>query len=76
MEVHKVYSQYICQGEPYNISAIVKAYNQGSAQITLDWIVQNKHCMCQSCMATYQIEYLTKVILPNEMPIYRMCVKR
>jgi len=74
--IYKVSSQYICSGEPYDMDATVKAYNQASAQVTLDWLVQNKDCMCQDCIASYEVDYLTHVILPSGMPIYSMCVKK
>jgi len=76
MVSYSVSSQYICAGEPYDITATVKAYNQLSAQCQLDWLVENKHCMCQDCVTAYDVDYLTQVILPSGMPIYSMCVRR
>jgi hypothetical protein len=74
--VYEVTSQYICAGEPYDITATVNAYNQLSAQAQLNWLVENKQCMCQDCIAEYEVSYHTHMILPSGMPIYSMCVKR
>ena len=74
--VYKVVAQYICAGEPYDITATILAYNQPSAQAQLDWLVQNKYCMCQDCIAEYEVSYHTHIILPSGMPIYSMCVKK
>ena len=74
--VYKVMSQYVCAGEPYDITATVLAYNQLSAQAQLDWLAQNKQCMCQDCIAEYEVRYHTHMMLPSGMPVYSMCVKR
>jgi hypothetical protein len=72
---YTVNSQYICAGEPYDITANIRAYNQMSAQAQLDWLVLTKDCMCQDCVAEYAVDYHTHVTLPSGMPIYSMCVK-
>ena len=75
MGAYQVRSQYICAGEPYDLQAVVTAYNEGSAKEQLNWILNNKHCMCQKCIAEYNLEYSTHIILPSGMPVYSMCVK-
>ena len=74
--IYQVSSQYICCGEPYDITATVNTYNQLSAQAQLDWLVGNRHCMCKGCLTVYEEEYSTHIVLPSGMPIYSMCVKR
>jgi len=74
MGAYKVSSQYICAGEPYDISAVVTAYNEGSAKAQLDWLMANKHCMCQECIAQYNMDYSTHIVLPSGMPVYNMCI--
>jgi len=74
--IYEVTAQYICAGEPYDITATVNAYNQLSAQAQLNWLVENKQCMCQDCIAEYEVSYHTHMILPSGMPIYSMCVKK
>jgi len=73
--MYTVNSQYICAGEPYEITANIMAYNQMSAQSQLDWLVLTKDCMCQDCMTEYKVEYHSNIILPSGMPVYSMCVK-
>ena len=74
MGAYKVSSQYISAGEPYDISAVVTAYNEGSAKAQLDWIMANKHCMCKECLVEYNVQYSTQ-IASKELPYYSMCVK-
>ena len=74
--VYEVTSQYICAGEPYDIKALVIAYNLLSAQAQLDWLVQNKNCMCPECIVEYEVSYSTFMTLPQGMPTYTMCVKK
>ena len=73
--MYAVTSQYICTGEPYEITATILAYNPMSAQAQLDWLMANKHCMCQDCIAEYEVDYHVHVILPSEMPTYNMCIR-
>ena len=62
MGAYQVSSQYICAGEPYDIQAVVTAYNADSAKKQLDWLTQNKHCMCLECIAEYNSDYSTHIV--------------
>lgn len=75
MGSYKVSSQYTCAGEPYDIQAVVTAYSAESAKVQLDWLMDNKGCMCKDCISEYNTHYSTHIILPSGMPIYSMCVK-
>jgi len=72
---YHVWSKFICTGEPYDIQATVHAVNYQTAHVQLDWITQNKDCMCKECLQEYTKQYSTSIVLPEGMPIYRMCVK-
>ena len=72
---YKVRSGVVYNGGGYGIQAIVQAYNHASAESQLDWITQNKKCMCKECLEEYKTAYLTSIILPQSMPVYNVCVK-
>jgi len=72
---YSVKSDFICMGEPYNVQAIVKAYNYASAQVALNWLTKAKTCMCKECLESYKKDHLVYIELPEHMPVYNMCVK-
>jgi len=70
----KVQGQYIVGGEPYDMPARVHAVNESSAQVQLNWLLANNHCMCNDCLDEYEKQYGTIVFRPDNLN-YSMCVK-
>jgi len=43
--------------EESNLIGYVKAYNQGSADVQMKWIKENKTCFCKSCVEVLAKDY-------------------
>lgn len=69
-----VQGQYLSGGEAYDVEAVVKAKNEESAKAQLNWILANKHCLCNDCLDEYVKDYSTVVQVPQSLN-YSMCVK-
>ena len=43
--------------EQSDVSGYVKAYNKGSADIMMQWVMENKDCFCKACVEELSKDY-------------------